>query len=334
MRQTQPVPPKLNILSFCFDEKHELLVTNTGNNIFAITVPGFLYKWNPDIMTKPLNYTLFEFHHNADLITHLPASLDFDLIVAFERPSQFEIAKKISKVLQIPIAVIENRFPISVSDAFSVSAYSNMTGSLNVFGNSYLKSFWNVSGESEVLMPGVNTSKFTPEEGQRSNKVLTVVNNFIQRDEETSFSKWKAIVEGFEIALVGHNPGIASQFTPFSSLHKTYQASKVYLNTTTGGIFPIEVIEAMASGCAVVTLDFIGMRDFIKSGENGFICKTVDEARAIINKLHTDKDLFTKISSNARSFVVNNCDLSVQSSKLNARFKDIVIKNREKVYES
>lgn len=336
VRQTKPIKEKLNIISFCFDEKHELLLANTGHNILAITVPSFLYKWNADIMTKPSNYTLLTFEHNSDLISNLPNGIEIDAIVGYERPSHYEIGKKLSQMLQIPMIIINNQFPVAVSDAFNVSSYSNMNGKLNVFGSESLKTFWNMSGKSEVVRPGVNTNKFKPELpfDKRNDKTLTVAQTFMQRNEETNFLDWKKILEGTNAALIGHNPGLPSVFSPFSSLQKHYQEARVYLNTSTGGVFPIEVIEAMASGCVVVTYDYIGMRELIKHEETGFLCKTPEEARKYIKQINSNPKLFDKVSEAARQFVLENCDLSKQSASLKQAINRVVIENKEMVYES
>lgn len=335
VRQIKPVADKLNVLSFCFDEKHELLLTGTGSNVVAISVPGLWYKWNNEVMTKPTNYTMFEFNPNADLLTNLPCCFDYDIVVGYQRPSHYDAGKKVAEMLQVPFVMITNEFPVSVSDAFNISIYGDMAGYSNIYGNDSLKAFWNVRGDAKVIRPGVNIDKFKPTLPfeKRHGKLVTVANNFMQRDEETNFRKWKAIISGEEFFLSGHNPGLPSEFVSFSSLHKVYQDARIYLNTITGGVFPSEIIEAMASGCVVISLDFVGARDFIKHGENGFIFKTEQEAKKFASQINNDKALFDKISENARKFAVENCNLTTQSSMLKDELVRVVAANREKVYE-
>jgi glycosyltransferase involved in cell wall biosynthesis len=332
IRQTKS-NDKLNILTFCYEEKHEAAICRTGHNFYAITVPGMFYKWNPDIMMKPSNYTLFDIKMEQDLLESLPPHLDFDLILVHERPYQFQIGKNASRILSIPLVAMTDNFPIAIASDFDIHSFADMKAHANIFGNLGLKSFWQIE-DSVVIHPGVDTERFTVRNDViRKKNIMTLVHRFAQRDEETQFSSWRQIIEGFEYTLVGHNPGLPSEFLAYSLLPKRYQESRVYLNTVTGGVFPIEVIEAMASGCVVVTYPYPGITDFVKDGENGFICKDVDTAKRTIRRLIEDDDLANKMSVAARQFAVDNLNIDQYTKELNKVFDKVVKNHKEIGYE-
>jgi glycosyltransferase involved in cell wall biosynthesis len=120
---------------------------------------------------------------------------------------------------------------------------------------------------------------------------------------------------------------------PYSLLQKVYQEAKVYLNTSTGGIFPIEILEAMACGCVVITLPFPGIANFIENEVTGFICRDVSAIKRLIGQITKDKKMFTRIGEAAREFVVKNCDITKQAQMLNEEIIDSIKSKREKVYE-
>jgi hypothetical protein len=337
VRQTEKTADRLSVLTFCFEEKHELLLANTKHDIVGLSVKDMLYRWNGEVMMKPENYTLLQVPQ-GEIGMAIPQQLNFDVVVGYERPGHYEpLGRGFSNQLQIPLVMINNQFPVAISDAFNVGTYANMAGEANIFGNTALMAFWNINGKCEVIHPGVNTQRFTPTLPfeKRSNCILTVGHNFMKKAEENSFSIWKTIMDGNDALLIGHNPGMSfpNKFMPHSMLSKVYQETKVYLNTTVGGIFPVEILEAMACGCVVVTLPFPGITEFIQDGETGFVCRDAVTAKRVIKQIINDKAKFEKISQAARAFIEEKCNLDTQSAKLDEVLRRVIEANKEKMYE-
>ncbi len=77
-------------------------------------------------------------------------------------------------------------------------------------------------------------------------------------------------------------------------------------------LFGISLIEAMASGLAVISTDCLGPKEIIKDGVNGFLMRQKDE-KALFNcldKLIKDKNLRNKFSNNSLMFVKEKYDIS------------------------
>jgi len=70
------------------------------------------------------------------------------------------------------------------------------------------------------------------------------------------------------------------------------------------------LVEAMAMGKAVVATDTITMRNYITDGVNGRLVPQGDSGvlRVVIEELLQDEEQRKKLGSNAREFVIKNCD--------------------------
>jgi len=101
--------------------------------------------------------------------------------------------------------------------------------------------------------------------------------------------------------------------------------SNIYLHTATYEPFGLVLIEAMAAGIPVVSLDGKGNQDFINHKENGYIFKKQDPkvfADTII-KLFENKKLCQKISTNGQKTAENH-DIKNYVSKLLKIYKDSI----------
>ncbi|MDR5781704.1 glycosyltransferase family 4 protein [Caballeronia sp. LZ065] len=83
-----------------------------------------------------------------------------------------------------------------------------------------------------------------------------------------------------------------------------YARADLYVMSSRFEGFPMTLLEAMASGCAVVSYDCdTGPRDLIKHGENGLLVEPVGEATSLaraLSELMTNDDERVRLASNAR----------------------------------
>lgn len=79
---------------------------------------------------------------------------------------------------------------------------------------------------------------------------------------------------------------------------------------------PKALLEAMACGLPVIGADAPGIRDIIKNGQTGILCKhDVRDIRNAIKQIFDDKLLAKKIGNNARRFVLENFSLEKSIEK-------------------
>jgi glycosyltransferase involved in cell wall biosynthesis len=83
-----------------------------------------------------------------------------------------------------------------------------------------------------------------------------------------------------------------------------YASANVYVHVALYEPFGLVLLEAMASGLPVISLDGKGNRDLIKEGENGYMLNEQSpEAFAdAIEKVISDKDTYMAFSVNAAAF--------------------------------
>ena len=187
------------------------------------------------------------------------------------------------------------------------------------------------------LPNAINCNKFYQEKKQDFNSVKLInIGTFVNKKNQILALKIvKTILnKGFdvELTLLGDGPeknkliehsiklGIQNKIH-FPGIVKNVNeylwASNIYLHTATYEPFGLVLIEAMAAGLPVVSLNGRGNRDFINHEENGYIFRKQDPnvfADTII-KLFEDKNLHKKISTNGQK-TAESYDIKNYSHKL------------------
>jgi glycosyltransferase involved in cell wall biosynthesis len=91
---------------------------------------------------------------------------------------------------------------------------------------------------------------------------------------------------------------------------------------------PKTLLEAMACESAVIGANVDGIKEIIKDNENGLLCETNSESiKEAINILMQDKNLRDRLGKNARSFVMENCDLGQIVEKEYNLYRELLNRN-------
>ncbi len=99
-------------------------------------------------------------------------------------------------------------------------------------------------------------------------------------------------------------------FVPHRKLPELLNSSSIYILPSLYEGHPKTLLEAMASGIAVIGTDVAGIRELIKHGENGILSGTSpSQIRKSIKTLLYDEDLRRSIGEKAREFVSRNFSL-------------------------
>jgi glycosyltransferase involved in cell wall biosynthesis len=289
---------KYNILTFDTHERYQSQLAKTGHNFYS-----FRYEeckiWNEEYAPYPDNY--YRLPKNA-----IMNGLDFDFILSQSKFGQFQVAKRLQKYLDIPLISLEHTLPIGSWPDKYLEMLKLMKGDLNVFISSYSADQWGMDCESTVIHHSVDSELFKPSDCEQSTDILSVVNDFANRDYCCNYKGWQRITKGFSVKLVGDNPGISKPAKNTQELTKEYQSCKIFLNTSTISPVPTALLEAMACGCAVVTTATCMIPDIIKNGVNGFMSNNEEELRDYINSLLNSEELRKNIGKEARNTVLNN----------------------------
>ena len=290
-------PEKYNILTFAAHERYQSQLAKTGHNFYLFQSDG-VKNWNNDYAPLPDN------HYILPRET-LYKGLSFDMILSHSKFGQFQMSELINKNLGLPIISLEHTVPTPNLKQEWLDEIKNMTGDIDVFISEYSKGVWDLNtDEYEIVHHSVDTETFKPRSIEKKPYVLSVVNDFVNRDYCCNYSGWVRITEGLDTRLVGDNGDIGSPASSVDDLVNEYNSAQVFLNTSTFSPIPSVVLEAMACGSAVVSTATCMIPEIIEHGVNGMISNDESELRSYIEQLLSDKDLREKIGKAARETIL------------------------------
>ena len=291
-------PEKYNILTFAAHERYQSQLAKTGHNFYLFQSDG-VKNWNNDYAPLPDN------HYILPRET-LYKGLSFDMILSHSKFGQFQMSELINKNLGLPIISLEHTVPTPNLKQEWLDEIKNMTGDIDVFISEYSKGVWDLNtDEYEIVHHSVDTETFKPRSIEKKPYVLSVVNDFVNRDYCCNYNGWVRITEGLDTRLVGDNGDIGSPASSVDDLVNEYNSAQVFLNTSTFSPIPSVVLEAMACGSAVVSTATCMIPEIIEHGVNGMISNNESELRSYIEQLLSDKDLREKIGKAARETILN-----------------------------
>ena len=305
----------LNILTFPTHERYETQLAKTGHNFYAFQHPKGKH-WNYEQLIPPANY-----HILPDGM--LPDYIDYDMILVQSKFGQYQVAMEINQRLKLPLIVLEHTLPTPrTMRPEQIEAFREMQGNVNVFITEYSMQAWNIE-RGVVIHHGIDTATFNPDakftngsierwedEGgcqvnsSRGRHILTVANDFKNRDYCLNYKGWERVTEGLNTRVIGNNPGWTKSATSSEELAAEYAHAGVYFNSTTISPIPTTLLEAMACGCPIVSTATCMIPHIIENGINGLISNDEEELREYINIVLKDKALAERLGNNARKTII------------------------------
>jgi glycosyltransferase involved in cell wall biosynthesis len=156
-----------------------------------------------------------------------------------------------------------------------------------------------------VIHHGVDAERFCIDDSvEKENQILSVVNDWINRDWCCGFGIWQNVTKGLPVKVLGDTPGLSKPAGSLKELVRAYQSSRVFLNTSTLSPIPTVLLEAMACGCAVVSTATCMIPEIIEHGVNGFISNEESELKEFLATLLNDESLAQKMGERARETVL------------------------------
>jgi len=289
---------KYNILTFDTHERYQYQQAKTGHNFFSFRYDG-AKEWDKIYSEVPDNY--YGMPQNS-----IMTSVDFDFILSHSKFGQFQMAQRINQTLGLPIVSLEHTLPIDNWPESQLNNFRSMVGNINVFISEYSVGRWNMHCDNRVIHHSVDTELFTPSDVEKNGKVLSVVNDFVNRDYCCNYSGWQRITEGLPVKLVGNTPGLSEPAKDIHELASEYQQASVFLNTSTVSPVPTSLLEAMSCGCAVVTTATCMIPEIIENGINGLISNDEKELKGYVKELLDDPSLAAKMGQAARETILKD----------------------------
>lgn len=287
---------KLNILTFDTHERYQTQLCKTGHNFYSFTSEGSK-EWDEAYAKRPENYYKFP---KGSIVT----GINFDLILSQSKFGQFQLTDTINQTLQIPVVSLEHTLPIDNWPESQLNGFRSMVGDVNVFISEYSADKWNMDCDNKVIHHSVDTELFTSSDVKKNGKVLSVVNDFVNRDYCCNYSGWQRVTDELPVRLVGNTPGLSEPAKDIHELASEYQQASVFLNTSTVSPVPTSLLEAMSCGCAIVSTATCMIPEIIENGVNGFISNDEDELREYTQQLLEDSKLAKKLGDCARETIL------------------------------
>lgn len=287
-----------NILTFDTHERYQIQLAKTGHNFYSFTYDN-CKEWVNSYGKKPINcYTLPK--------NSLVNGIDFDFVLSQSKFGQFQVSQQINKYLQLPTISLEHTLPIPSWSNQHLEAFKAMVGDVNVFISEYSVSKWGMRCPTDVVHHSVDSELFKPSDTQRLPYVLSVVNDFKNRDYCCNYGGWERITKGLKAKVVGSdNPGMSGPASGPEELVKEYQSAQVFLNTSTISPIPTSLLEAMACGCPVVTTATCMIPEIIKNGVNGYCSNDEPVLRSRIEELLQNEDMRMSMGEQARKTIID-----------------------------
>lgn len=293
----KPKPEQYNILTFPTHERYETQLCKTGHNFYSFHLPN-LKKWNTSQLPVPSNYHILP-------ESQLCEFLGYDFILVQSKYWQYQVAQQINQQLNIPIICLEHTLPTPQTlSKENIEAMSNMVGHINVFISKFSMEAWKIKYNATVVHHGIDSETFKPTDDPKQDYVLTVTNDFVNRDYCLNYYGWQRVTNKLKTKLVGDTKGLSTSASSTEELVKEYNQCGVYFNSSILSPIPTSLLEAMSCGCAVVSTATCMIPEIIQNGVNGFISNDETELEMYLQKILTDPELRKTLGENARKTIL------------------------------
>lgn len=305
---------RFNILSASTHERYQSNMDNINADFYLYADEG-IKGWTDKYARLPSNhYILPE--------KYIPFGVDFDFVLSQNRFGQFQKLAVIANQLKIPLITIEHTLPAPFWNAKFTQQVSEMRGLVDVYISEYSAKKW--TDKPYLVIPHcIDNNKFQYSDQKRENVILSVANDFINRDYCLNFTQYKNVTNGLPTLPIGDTPGFSKPAESIDDLVKFYQNSRIFINTAHWSPIPMSLLEAMSCGCACVSINACAIPEYIEHGVNGFLANNDQEMREYLLVLLSNEELANELGSNAAKTIQEKCSKERFTSNWNNLLKGI-----------
>ena len=298
----------LRLISFCSHQPYLHLFHKTALKLDIILLKQagrFLQNWDERVRPLPDGWELIDYEEAR----RRASAGRYHVAMAHNMNDYMDLLK-----LGLPLVLVMHR---SLSSRYmeertrvdketyrsQIVELVRRTGGHMVFVTASKQADWQLPGK--VIVAGIDPGEYPRYSGERP-ALLRVSNHLRQRGGFLGYSQHQAISRGFEIEVVGSNPGLQGA-RPAKSWHQLrwfYQTRRALLHTAVPMMedgYNLAVIEAMATGMPVVATS--NPSSPLEDGVNGYISEDIGRLRDDVSRLMADRELAVRLGRAARETV-------------------------------
>lgn len=290
-----------NVITAPTHESYQQNLSNVDARFYMVQHPSFK-KWNHLFRPVPKNHVLLDENMGDRQLKHY---VDYDVVLSQNKFGQYQVLNQISQLLGLPLISLEHTLPMNEWSAQQRSQLRDMQGMVNVFISEYSKREWGFDDvpNTYVIHHGVDSHTFQPADIEKLPRILSVVNDWVNRDWCCGFKIWERVTQGLPVFPVGDTKGLSKAANGLEELVNFYQTSQIFINTSTISPIPSALLEAMSCGCACVSTATCMIPEIIQNGYNGFITNDEQDMRKYLELLLHDTKLRETLGENARKTI-------------------------------
>lgn len=307
---------RLKILTFSVHESTQSNQSGCNADFYCMQGEG-LKKWDSKYRRLPKNFTLIDSNDP-------PRDVQFDIVLSQNKFAHWKQAYQHSRQLHIPLINLEHCLPSPSVPLNYFDQYKSMGADLNLFISEFNRDAWGYKDtpNTKVITHGVDTNIFKLCDAihddmvdfderllKRQKTILTVCNDYINRDWCLNYSLYKEVTKGLPVTPVGATPGLSEAAKSLDDLVRFYRTSQVFLNTSSYSPIPCALLEAAACGCGIVSSMSACTPEIFTHGHDILMTNNKDEMRGYLELLLTDKKECVRLGTNARETILKKCSL-------------------------
>lgn len=291
-----------NILMPGFDGFFENMVSRTGNNVFVLPANS-KYEWQINLPPKNRECIVLRDMEN------IPIDLAIDFILCNDRTIQYDMCASMAHAMHIPLVVFEHFDASTRIRPEQLGLIANAQPyDLHLSVSDFVAKSWKIE-DSTVIGYGIHEY---PERTEKDENLVLMVGEYSDVDLQIVGALANAIPN---LRIIGNNKGMTENIRHQFEIDNLIKKASVFINFSTEGRITPQLLQAMASRCAIVSnnLPILGG---ILSKDNSILCTSVDQFTNGVDKLLKNKEFRTDLAEKSR-FASEYLNMEVFSSKLN-----------------
>lgn len=243
----------MNILTFSTHEGYQYLLSKTGNTFYIIDYKdrlGGIGGWNTKDRPQPENIIFINKEEIKD------KNIDLVLYQTLEQYYEYSHLEYPKIILFHVLWTPDYNNSEKLNDANLKLTSRNLQGIKKVFVTETKQKSWRYLDDNfKIIHHGIDTNDYLEWTGDIKSCLRTC--HFFQEREWWCgyFNFMKLVKLGIPYQIVGNNVNILDNIYPnsFDELKNFYKNYRVYLYTSEHDLYPISLLEALATGMPLVT---------------------------------------------------------------------------------